>query len=262
MLKKRVGKNKLYRGDCLQVMKTLEDGSIDMILCDLPYGTTSCPWDVVIDFSALWEQYRRLIKKNGAIVLFGQEPFSSQLRLSNVRWFKYDWYWRKSRPAGFVNAQLKPLKDIEVISVFSEGTTANKSKRNMPYYPQGLSKCNIKWKRPKRYTAGDAGVNPTRSSHALSRVITRSGYPRQVIDFAGVSKGSKHPTQKPVDLLEYLIRTYTDKGMCVLDNTMGSGSTGVACVNAGRLFVGIEKDKGYFNTAVERIREATQHDAL
>ena len=244
---------KLIHGDCLEVMKSIPDGSVDLILCDLPYGTTACKWDSVIPFDDLWRQYCRIIKLKSAIVLFGDEPFSSMLRLSNISWYKYDWYWRKSRPSGFTNAKLKPLKDIETISIFSSGMTANGSKKNMPYNPQGLKDCDMDWSRPKRYMGGDKGVNPARASHKLSRKIEKTGYPRQVLDFSNPNSDVLHPTQKPVPLIEYLICTYSNDGDVVLDNCMGSGTTGVACINTGRRFIGIEKDDGYFEVAKKRI---------
>lgn len=246
----------IFLGDCLEVMKELPDNSVDMVLCDLPYGTTDCKWDVTIPFAPLWAAYRRILVTNSAVVLFGDEPFASALRCSNLEQFRYDWYWRKSRPSGFTNAKLKPLKDIETISVFSAGTTANGSDRCMPYFPQGLEECNMDWKRPQHYMGGDKGVNPARKSHSLNRKIAQTGYPRQVLDFANPNSHVFHPTQKPVELLSYLIRTYTDKGMVVLDNCMGSGSTGVACVNTERSFIGIEKDPEYFKIAERRIEDA------
>ena len=245
----------LIHGDCLEKMKTIPDQSIDMILCDLPYGTTTCKWDVVIPFELLWEQYKRIIKDHRAIILFGSEPFSSHLRMSNLQWFKYDWYWRKSRPSGYVNAKLKPLKDIETISIFSNGYTANGSSENMIYHPQGLRKVDKEWYRPKNYMSGDKGVNPARESNQLSRVIENEGYPRQVLDFKNQNNNVIHPTQKPVDLCEYLILTYSNEGETVLDNCMGSGSTGVACINTKRDFIGIEKDDNYFEIAKNRIME-------
>ena len=189
-------------------------------------------------------------------MLFGQEPFSSLLRVSNLEMFKYDWYWRKSRPSGFVNARLKPLKDIEVISVFSTGVTANGSKNNMTYFPQGLEKVDKEWSRPGHYMDGDRGVNPARKSHKLIRVIENTGYPRQVLDFPNSNKGLVHPTQKPVTLMEYLIKTYSKEDMTVLDFCAGSGTTGVAAKNLNRNFIGIEMDEGYFKVAKERIEKA------
>ena len=244
---------KLIHGDCLVEMATIADESVDMILCDLPYGTTACKWDSIIPFEPLWSHYKRVIKDRGAIVLFGDEPFSSHLRVSNLAMYKYDWYWRKSRPSGFTNAKLKPLKDIETISVFSRGMTANGSNKNMAYIPQGLEECNVSWTRPMVYLDGDRGVNPARKNSKLTRKIEKKGYPRQVLDFPNPNNDILHPTQKPVALLEYLIRTYTMEGETVLDNCMGSGSTGIACLNTGRNFIGIEKDDQYFAVASERI---------
>lgn len=242
----------LHNGDCLDVMETIPNQSIDLVLCDPPYGTTACSWDSVINLELMWEQIKRIIKPNAPVVLFGQEPFSSLLRCSNFEMFKYDWYWRKSRPSGFTNAKLKPLKDIEIISVFSTGKTANGSLNNMPYYPQGLEDIDMEWKRPTQYLDGDKGVNPARKSHKLSRKIEKGGYPRQILEFANPNNNVLHPTQKPIDLMEYLISTYSLEGQTVLDFTMGSGSTGVAAKNLGRKFIGIENNLEYFNIAKER----------
>ena len=244
---------KLYQGDCLEEMSSIEDNSVDLILTDLPYGTTSCKWDIIIPFDRLWEQYKRVIAQNKTVILFGDEPFSSALRMSNLGMYKYDLYWRKSRPAGFVNAKLKPLKDIETISVFSECCTANGSNNNMVYNPQGLIDCDTVWSRPSNYLSGDRGVSPARKNNVLSRKIEKTGYPRQVLDFPNSNKNLLHPTQKPVELLEWLIKTYSNEGDVVLDSTMGSGSTGVACMNTNRRFIGIEKDEKYFAIAKERI---------
>ena len=225
-----------------------------MILCDLPYGTTACKWDTIIPFDKLWEQYNRVIKDNGSIVLFGQEPFSSALRLSNLNNYKYDWYWRKSRPSGFTNAKLKPLKDIEIISVFSKSSTANGAKINMKYYPQGLTDVNVKWSRPKTYLDGDRGVNPSRKNSKLNRVIEKSGYPRQILDFSNPNFNNLHPTQKPLALCEYLIKTYTNENDLILDNCMGSGTTCLAAKNLNRQFIGIEKEKKYYDICLERLK--------
>ena len=243
------------QGDCLELMKTIPENSIDLVLTDPPYGTTACKWDSIIPLEPMWKELKRVTKKDSAIVLFGQEPFSSVLRVSNLNMFKYDWYWRKSRPSGFTNAKLKPLKDIEIISVFSTGTTANKSTRNMPYNPQGLDKTDMEWSRPSNYLSGDVGVSPARKSHCLKRVIEYTGYPRQVLDFPNSNKGLIHPTQKPVELMEYLIKTYTNEGMTVLDFTMGSSTTAIASLNTNRNFIGIEKDCDYFNIGVNRVKE-------
>ena len=233
-------------------MKNIPDYSIDLILADPPYGTTACKWDSIIPIEPMWEQLKRVIKPNGAIVLFGQEPFCSLVRVSNLSDFKYDWQWRKTRPSGFTNAKLKPLKDLETIMVFSEGTTANGSTRNMPYNPQGLEDCDLEWFRPKVYLDGDKGVNPARKNSKLSRKIEKKGYPRQVLDFANPNNNVLHPTQKPVELIEYLIKTYTNESEIVLDFTMGSGTTGIAAANTGRDFIGIELDEKFYSDALFR----------
>ena len=248
-------KCQLMHGDCLELMKEIPSGSVDMILCDLPYGTTACKWDSVIPFEPMWEQYKRVIKRNGAIALFGQEPFSSHLRLSNIGWLKYDWYWRKNKPSGFTNARLKPLKDIEVVSVFSEGMTANGSPNNMPYFPQGIGEGKLRV-RPNVYEKSSA-VSPDRKSRNPVEMGKGSNYPRQVLEgYAHHANTQVHPTQKPVALMEYLIRTYTSEGETVIDNAMGSGTTGVACANTGRNFIGMEKDEAYFAIAKARIDAA------
>ena len=244
--------HKLILGNCLEQMKNIPDHSIDMILADPPYGTTACKWDSIIPIEPMWEQLKRVIKPNGAIVLFGQEPFCSLVRVSNLSDFKYDWQWRKTRPSGFTNAKLKPLKDLETIMVFSEGTTANGSTRNMPYNPQGLEDCDLEWFRPKVYLDGDKGVNPARKNSKLSRKIEKKGYPRQVLDFANPNNNVLHPTQKPVELIEYLIKTYTNESEIVLDFTMGSGTTGIAAANTGRDFIGIELDEKFYSDALFR----------
>ena len=245
---------KLYQGDCLEIMKDIPDGSIDMILCDLPYGTTACKWDSVIPFKPLWESYERIIKDDGAIVLFGSEPFNSALIMSNPNLFKYEWIWVKNRATGHVHAKNKPMKQHENICVFSKGATihASQSKNRMIYNPQGLVKMPDGTIR-KRNDKGDDTVMSHRKSHH-STPYEQTGYPTSILHF-DIEMGDKrfHPTQKPVALLEYLIKTYSNEGETVLDNCMGSGSTGVACINTGRNFIGIEKDEKYFNIAKERL---------
>lgn len=243
----------LYHGDCLEIMKQIPDKSIDMILCDLPYGTTQCKWDVIIPFDKLWEQYELVVKGTSGIVLFGVEPFSSRLRVSNLKLYKYDWVWEKSDPSGFVNAKLMPIKSIENISVFSVGKTANGSQNNMLYFPQELVKCDkiVNAKREKLHENSFA-----RDSHKEQHFQEFTNYPKQILKFKNdKGKNKFHPTQKPTALLEYLIKTYTHKDMTVLDNTMGSGSTGVACINTNRNFIGIEKDEKYFKIAEDRIKD-------
>ena len=229
----------LYNGDCLEIMKNIADKSIDMILCDLPYGTTACEWDSIIPFEPLWEQYNRIIKDNGAIVLFGSEPFSTELRHSNLKMYRYDWIWRKNNATGFQLANKRPLKDYETISVFY---------KNQPIYnPQGLIPYG---KTNKRKSAGENW-----SELSINEYIQEfTNYPKQVQEFA-FDKNKFHSTQKPVALLEYLIRTYTNENEVVLDNCMGS--TGVACKNTNRNFIGIELDDNYFEIAKERIENGS-----
>ena len=231
----------LLNGDCLQLMKQIPNKSIDMILCDLPYGTTACKWDSVIPFEPLWEQYKRIIKDNGAICLFGSEPFSTELRHSNLKMYKYDWIWEKEQGANFMLCKYQPYKVHEIISVFSKATHN--------YFPQMTD--------GKPYVSGKGTSGDITGN--VPKVQTKNDgkrYPRSIQKFCTEKNKSKHPTQKPVALLEYLIRTYTNEGETVLDFTAGSGSTGVACVNTNRNFIGIELDEGYFNIAKKRIEEA------
>ena len=231
-------------------MKDIPDKGIDMILCDLPYGTTQCKWDVVIPFEPLWKQYNRIIKDNGAIVLFGNEPFSSHLRLSNLKNYKYDWIWKKPRGTGHLNVKRQPLRDVENISVFY--------KKQCLYNPQ-LSKGEpysaLKGGKNSRVSqAGDTTYGKFMNGAEYRNDNDGFRYPKQVISFGVVERGTLHPTQKPVDLLEYLIKTYTNEGEVILDNCMGSGSTGVACLNTNRRFIGIELEEKYFNIAVDRMK--------
>lgn len=223
-------------------MRDIPDRSVDMILCDLPYGTTRCKWDTVIPFEPLWEQYMRITKDNKAICLFAQEPFASELRHSNLKLYKYDWIWRKPQGVNFLNAKNQPLKDYEIICVFG--------KKKLLYNPQMTI--------GKPYISGSGNVGEVYGGR--NKVITVNNgtrYPKSVQEFNMVSNRDRlHPTQKPVALLEYLIKSYTNEGDVILDNCMGSGSTGVACVNTGRDFIGIELDKKYFNIACDRIRSS------
>ena len=228
----------LHNGDCLEFMRSLPDNSIDMCLTDPPYGTTACKWDSVIPLDPMWEQLKRVIKPNGAIVLFGSEPFSSALRMSNIKNYKYDWVWDKKIPSGMSYARFQPMRQHELISVFN-------SKK---YYPQMI-------KRDKPIKAGGMTKGETTNNQKLIALKKTYDYknPTSIIIEDKIRKGSLHPTQKPVALLEYLIKTYTLENETVLDFTMGSGSTGVACVNTNRKFIGCELDKGYFDIAVGRI---------
>ena len=244
---------KLYKGDCLEVMKTIESGSIDAIITDPPYGTTACKWDSVIDFELMWEQLNRVIKPNGAIVLFGSEPFSSALRMSNIKNYKYDWIWDKVQGSGMTISKIQPMKSHEIISIFSNG----KTKYN-PIMVKREKELNTKnWKMSKLNS--DNG-NFSSKSVKETQKIYKEKYPTTILQYHKSAKECnntkrKHPTQKPVALMEYLIKTYTNEGETVLDFTMGSGTTGVACKNTNRNFIGIEQDENYFNIAEKRIKE-------
>lgn len=236
---------RLIKGDCLIEMQNIPDKSIDAIICDLPYGTTQCKWDTIIPFDKLWEHYNRIIKDNGAILLFGAEPFSSTLRLSNLKLFKYDWIWNKTHPKGHLNAKKQPMRAHEIISVFY--------KKQCTYNPQktqGHARKIAKTYYVKENTGNSVYGKEVRNTEYDST----ERYPLSVQVFSNADLSNvMHPTQKPVTLLEYLVRTYTNEGDAVLDNTMGSGTTGVACKNLNRNFIGIELDEKYFNIAKERI---------
>lgn len=228
-------------GDCLEIMRDIPDGSIDLILCDLPYGTTACKWDAVIPFAELWSQYRRVVKSNAAIVLTASQPFTAALAHSNMPAFKYQWVWLKERPSNPQLAKIQPLKVHEDVLVFSFGKT--------PYFPQGLIEIPESERKVHKPEANSLG-------HCVRKeyIQTHTGYPKSTLSFK--PERGLHPTQKPVLLMEYLIRTYSDEGALVLDNCMGSGTTGVACANTNRNFIGIEQDPSYFNIATERIQNA------
>ncbi len=233
-------KPKLYLGDCLEIMPTIVAASVDLVLCDLPYGTTSCKWDAVLPFSRLWAEYWRLVR--GAVVLTAAQPFTSALVMSDAARFKYQWVWEKTNCTGFANAKKQPLRAHEDVLVFYD--------RQPVYTPQGLTVCE-----PRTRTKG-TGEIMGRTGFKDGYVQTVTGYPKTVQKFA--SERGHHPTQKPVALMEYFIKTYTNPGDTVLDNCMGSGTTGVACVNTGRKFIGIELDPKYFAIAERRIAEASK----
>ena len=242
---------KLYKGDCLEVMKSIADKSIDAIITDPPYGTTACKWDSVIPFEPMWKQLNRIIKPNGAIVLFGSEPFSSALRMSNIKNYKYDWIWKKSRCGNFQISKYQPLKYTEIISVFS-----NKTHKYYPIFQEASE--NTK----KRRTYKMGGMVKTerirwKSGRYKSKLLYGKDKknPSNLIDIKSVHTKFLHPTQKPVALIEYLIKTYTNELETVLDFTMGSGTTGVACCNTNRNFIGIELNKDYFKIAQDRIND-------
>ena len=235
----------LWKGDCLESMKDIPDGSVDLILTDPPYGTTNCKWDSVILFDLMWEQLKRIIKPSGAIVLFGSEPFSSALRMSNIKQYKYDWIWEKSKATGFLNSKKQPLRSHEIVSVFYD--------KQPKYNPQmQLSEPYNKGVR-KEQTDDDVY-----GSFNQVEVKNDTGlrYPRSVQYFKTAEhEGGFHKSQKPVTLLEYLIKTYTQENETVLDFTAGSFSTGIACLNTNRKFIGIELDDSYFDIGVNRIKE-------
>jgi DNA modification methylase len=234
----------LMHGDCLELMKSIDDGSIDAIITDPPYGITACKWDSVIPFDLMWQQLNRIIKPNGAIVLFGSEPFSSALRMSNIKNYKYDWIWEKSRATNFLDANKKPMKNHEIISLFYH--------KQPTYNPQGIIYGDFDNSRPclkdKKYN--DGRVYGRVNQKAISK---KRNYPKSIQFFNNPNNKSVHPTQKPILLMEYLIKTYTNEGETVLDFTMGSGSTGVAAKNLSRNFIGIEMDENYFEIAKTRI---------
>lgn len=231
-------------------MKRIPDGYIDMILCDLPYGTTNCSWDTVIPFEPLWSQYERVIKDNGAIVLTGSEPFSSLLRLSNLKLYKYDWVWDKVKGTGFLNAKRQPMRNHELISVFY--------KRQPKYHPQMTEGHTLK----KSFRSNKHQTDVYGDMKNDNEYCSTKRYPRSIQVFStDTQKSALHPTQKPVALFEYLIKTYTDKGDIVLDNCIGSGTTAVACLNTERKFIGFETNKDYFEMAEARVKKnSTQLD--
>ncbi len=240
----------LINDDCLHAMKFIPDNSISMILTDPPYGTTACKWDSIIPLEPMWEQLKRIIKPNGAIVMTASQPFTSVLVASNLKMFKCDWVWEKSRPTGVLNAKRQPLRNKEDILVFYS--------KQPTYNPQGLTDVNK--------MVGTGGTLANQSGNATGKIsqtesgmyLQKSGgYPKQIQKFKSEGK-TVHPTQKPVALMEYLIKTYTNEGETVLDFTMGSGSTGVAAVNLNREFIGIEMDEGYFQVAKDRIEAASK----
>jgi len=235
--------NKIYNMDCLEGMKYIDDKSIDMILCDLPYGTTKCKWDIVIPFEPLWEQYERIIKDNGAIVLFGSQPFTSALVMSNLKLFKYEWIWQKTLATNFMLVKKQPAKKHENILVFY--------KKQPTYNPQMEIGKPYKDK-PRKRTVGIHG-----NAETIKKAINNEGtrYPSSVQLFSNGNNGNVHPTQKPVELCEYLIKTYTNENELVLDNCIGSGTTAIACINTNRNYIGFELDKEYYEIAKNRINK-------
>lgn len=241
---------KLFNGDCLEVMKDIPDKSVDAIICDLPYGTTVCEWDIVIPFDDLWEQYKRIRKPNTPIILFGIEPFSSYLRVSNIDEYKYELYWEKERATNIFQLKYRPGKVIETISVFY--------KNQCTYNPQmyeytGVRRVNTVKDGKLGLLVGGGTVKPYEYNDTGER------YPLQIVSFKrDILTSNLHPTQKPLALMEYLVRTYSNEGDLILDNCMGSGTTGLACLKNNRNFIGIEKEEKYFKIAKERMEQPTE----
>jgi len=241
--------DKIYLGDCLELMPKMEAGMFDMILCDLPYGTTNCKWDAVISFEKIWEQYERLIKPNGAIVFTASQPFTSALVMSNPKLFKYEWIWEKSKASNFLLAKKQPLKAHENILVFANGTPKYYPQKTQgkPYYRGGVK---------EKHDNPEVSNNiPNYHSH-IRQSEDGMRLPRSVQYFTTAEfDGKFHPTQKPIALFEYLIKTYTNEGELILDNCIGSGTTAIACKNTNRNFIGIEQEQKYFDIATKRIGE-------
>lgn len=259
------------KGCCLEKMKLMKDSSVDLILCDLPYGTTRCKWDSIIDIDKLWIEYKRIIKKpHGVVCLFGDQPFTSRLIAGNYEWFKYDITWHKNKTTQFLLANYRPMKCKEDIILFSPGgaAAASRNKGNMTYNPQGLIPKNVKKVNSKKRIG--KMLNQEHHLGKNNKLISNqpyeqkfTNYPKNIINFE-IESNTKHETQKPVKLIEYLIKTYSNENDIVLDNTMGSGTTGIGCINTNRKFIGIELNEEYYNMATDRIikhLEALSHDS-
>lgn len=251
-LQMAVSHSTVFHGDCLEIMKSIPDRSVDMILCDLPYGTTACKWDVMIPFDKLWTEYKRIIKKGGAIVLFGTEPFSSHLRISNLEDYKYDWVWDKVTARGHLVAKKRPMQQTETISVFCRGATN--------YFPIMTKRPLDKIKVSKEYARTDIVGGGKQHEKNIKLKTYDEWYPKNIITFSGANTSNEklHPTQKPIPLLEYLIKTYSNENELVLDNCAGSGSTAIACINTNRNYILIEKEQKYFDIINERIDKHKQ----
>ncbi|HBF8413791.1 TPA: site-specific DNA-methyltransferase [Clostridioides difficile] len=239
-----IQKYKLHNGECIEIMETIKENSIDLILCDPPYGTTACKWDSIINLEEMWKQYNRIIKNNGAIVLFSAQPFTTKLISSNLKNYKYSWYWIKNTKTGFAFCKYQPLRCVEDINIFYKYAPL--------YIPQGLKKIKPIKKFKKEGEQGEVYHGGLTGKEYIQEY---TNYPNHALYF-NKEVNCIHPTQKPVDLLEYLIKTYTKENEIILDNCFGSGATGVACANTGRKFIGIELDKNYFKQGKNRIERA------
>ena len=243
--------NKIYNEDCLEGMKRIPEGSVDCVICDLPYGTTACKWDSCIPFDKLWAEYKRIRKPNAPILLFGSEPFSTMIRMSNLSEFRYDWIWEKSQGANFVHAKIKPLKIHETISVFYGDTKTI-------YNPQGLRPCH-----KVKSNSAKFGTNVRDWNHADEYVQEWENYPTSILRYSNPAGRDRfHPTQKPVALIQYLIRTYSNEGDTILDNCMGSGTTAIAAIREKRHYIGFEKSEEYWRKSMERIRNELSQQTL
>ena len=257
-----IEKDNIYNIDCIEGMKMIPDNSIDCIICDLPYGTTACAWDSIIPFDKLWAEYKRIRKPNAPILLFGSEPFSTMLRMSNLKEWRYDWIWQKNNATGFLHAKNAPRKDYEIISAFCQygfGHVSTMGEKRMPYNPQGLAKLDkpiLCKARDNKYFEGFSGARFTKDS-----VTEYTNYPTTHLNFDLESNGF-HPTQKPLDLLRYLVLTYSNEGDTILDNTCGSGTTCVAAYKEKRHFIGFELNKEYYDKALQRINRERQQLTL
>lgn len=245
--------NKIYNECCLSGMTRIFNKSVDLICTDLPYGLTECKWDTPLDVNIMWKQYNRILKKNGTIILFGKQPFTSRLVASNYEMFKYSLVWHKSKPGGFAQAPYKILCEHEDILIFTYGKTTKNSKNRMIYNPQGTISCNKKMK-------GKTGNTEHRKGRKTQKdyVQKTTNYPRSILKFNNEGK-VKHPTQKPLALIEYLIKTFSNENDIVLDNCMGSGTLAIACINTKRKYIGFEKEKKYFDICINRIEECNEN---
>jgi site-specific DNA-methyltransferase (adenine-specific) len=247
--------NRIFNEDCLVGMDRIPDNSVDAIICDLPYGTTACKWDSVIPFDKLWQQYKRVRKDNAAIILFGSEPFSSYLRMSNIKEFRYDWIWIKERGTGFARANKQPMRSNEIISVFYQ---------YQPYYDGKGEKLDKPYRKPLPIYKSDSDRVTSKNLINGERVYVEYKYKHKdnILTFARDRKEHYHPTQKPVDLIRYLIRTYTNEGDIILDNCMGSGTTAIAAMREKRNYIGFELDSDYFETCIRRIEEEKENQEI
>lgn len=252
----------LIKGDCMEVLSKIGTNSVDLILCDLPYGTTAHYWDKIINFKELWKEYERIIRDDGVIILFATQPFTSQLICSNIDNYRYSYIWEKESPTGFLNSNYAPLKIYEDIVIFSKATVGSLSKNPIRYFPQGVKENGCKKNNPNSKFRKQNGYFGSRNVLNSSKLYkSRTGFPTNILYYPR-DKEKYHPTQKPVKLLEYLIKTYSKENEIVLDNCMGSGSTGVACNNTNRMFIGIEKDDKYFAIAQKRIMTSKKEQLL